>query len=295
MKKLFFAAVVLFSLGFLFVKATGLSNLGNLSHLSNLNQDKEAVPKKVILTFALVADSHNDNANLKKALDLAKQRDASFVIGLGDWSDIGTMGELAAAKKVFDESGLRYYVTAGDHDLWDSRSRGEEAITNYRAVFGNPSRVLDEKWVKIVLLDNSDIYRGIDSNDWQNLVESLKETERQSSKETKLTFVMAHKAPFHPQSAHVMGSENGQVADQANRLIELIEENKVDGFFSGDLHFFAGFSTTGGSASGGHSPGGVKITTIGAISSERNFQGPRFAQVSVFSDYSWEVEDIEVR
>lgn len=278
MRKIFFSLVILISLGFLWFKAMGLS--------SDKVEERPS-QKSPVLQFALVADSHNDNENLKKALVFAKERNVSFVIGLGDWSDTGTLPELTAAKRVFDQSGLTYYLTAGDHDLWDSRNRQEEALSNYRNVFGDSSRVLDEKWVKIVLVDNSDTYRGIDESEWSIVNSELR-------KDSKLTFVMAHKTPFHPQSAHVMGSENKAVADQASRLIELIEENKVDAFFSGDLHFFARFSTTGGSASGGNSPGGVKITTIGAVSSERNFQGPRFALVSVFEDFSWEVEDVEI-
>ena len=83
-----------------------------------------------------------------------------------------------------------------------------------------------------------------------------------------------------------MGEGSRQVADQANRLIELIEKNKISGFFSGDLHFFATFNSPSGS---------VKMTTVGAASSERNFQGPRFAVLTINNDYSWEVEDVEVR
>ena len=102
----------------------------------------------------------------------------------------------------------------------------------------------------------------------------------------KLTFVFAHKTPFHPQSSHIMGEGNREVASQANQLIKLIEDAKVDGFFSGDLHFFAQFN----------SPANVvKMTTIGAVGSERNFQGPRFAVVTVYSDWSWKVSDIEIR
>src|SRR4030043_1223906 len=106
---------------------------------------------------------------------------------------------------------------------------------------------------------------------------------------------MAQKTPCHPESAHIMGEQSPEVAGQAKELIALIEKENIDGFFSGDLHFFAKFSTNGGSTSGGKSTDGVKITTIGAISKDRNFQGPRFAVVTVLDDYSWEVEDIEIR
>ena len=83
-----------------------------------------------------------------------------------------------------------------------------------------------------------------------------------------------------------MGEQSAQVAKQAKEFLSILEDNNADGFFSGDLHFFAQFNSPSGN---------VKMTTIGAVNSARNFQGPRFAVVTVFDDYSWEVEDIEIR
>ena len=102
----------------------------------------------------------------------------------------------------------------------------------------------------------------------------------------KLLFVFSHKTPYHPQSAHIMGEETQNVAAQAKEYLKLLEKSKVDGFFSGDLHFFAQYKSPNN---------GVRITTIGAVGRDRNFQGPRFAIVKVYSDYSWEVSDVEIR
>lgn len=243
------------------------------------NVDNSVERKTAILKFALVADSENENELLEDALRQAQGMGINFVIGLGDWSNVGTIEELEAAEKVFDKSKLQYFLTAGDHDLWDSRNRGEEALANYRQVFGSPSQKFEKNGVEFVILDNSDIYYGISDAVISNIKDQI-------SNKGKLTFVFAHKTPFHPQSSHVMGEGSREVTTQANRLIKLIEDAKVDGFFSGDLHFFARFKSPGDT---------VKITTVGAVSSERNFQGPRFATVTVFDDYSWEVEDVEIR
>jgi len=99
--------------------------LSNLSDLRNLSQDKGEVqrPKKPILRVGLVADSEGENDLLAKALDQAKGIGVNFVIGLGDWSTVGTVEQLAAAKKVFDDSKLPYFITSGDHDLWESRNK----------------------------------------------------------------------------------------------------------------------------------------------------------------------------
>jgi predicted phosphodiesterase len=261
----------------------GFFVLSHLRNLGNLSGKGETEPqRKEVLRFALVSDSENDNEKLGKALTGAKSSGASFVIGLGDWTKLGMVDDLIAAKKVFDESGLKYYVTAGDRDLWDSRNGGNAAPSNFNSVFGKSTHVINSDGMSLIIVDNADIYKGISDADWEILKQEL-ESERVSDKE--LVFVMSHKTPYHPQSEHLMGSESENVARQAKDYLDLLETSKVDGFFSGDLHFFARFN----------SPNGVKITTIGAVGAERNFQGPRFAIVSVFEDYSWEIEDVEIR
>lgn len=232
-----------------------------------------------ILRFAIVTDSENENDLLSKALNQAKGNGVNFVIGLGDFTSLGTTGELTSAKQAFGEFGLTYYATAGDRDLWDSRNQGRDATTNFNQAFGKTTQIIDKEGIQFVILHNSDIYKGIDSESWNLLNESL-------SKNSKLTFVFAHKTPFHPQSAHVMGEQTARVRKQANEFMNLMEGKNVDGFFSGDLHFFARFNSP---------KGNVKMTTIGAVNSERNFQGPRFAIVTVYSDYSWSVDDVEIR
>jgi len=326
----------------------------------------ESEPKQAILKVALVTDSHNDNDLLAKALAQAKAERVDFVIGMGDFTNTGTLDELAVAKNVFDASGLTYYVTAGDHDLWDSRDKAIKAIQdiedievvkaktaldNFQQVFGQSEQSFGQKGMQFVIVDNSDIYIGIHSSGWIILENALSRKQNDVAQNTgnskleirnsknseqtpKLTFVFTHKTPYHPQSAHIMGEQTPVVAEQAKALIKLIEathpchserseesaQNKilryaqddkrsaqddkrsaqddkrsaqddrkcpaVDGFFSGDLHFFANFNSPGGS---------VKMTTIGAVTREPNPQGPRFGVLTVFDDYTWEVKDVEIR
>lgn len=280
-RKLFFSLVILVSLGFLWFRADS----GQLPGIRN--QEKQVQEKQEILRFAVVTDSENDNENLKKALVSAKSQNVGFVIGLGDWTGLGLVDDLIAAKSVFDESGLEYYVTAGDRDLWASRDAGIAALNNFNTVFGKATHTIIKNGVEIFILNNSDIYTGISSDDWQELNSKLKAPALPAGRpNSKLTFVFAHKTPFHPQSAHVMGADSEEVAVQAREFLKLMEDARVDGFFSGDLHFFAQFQSP---------QNAVKITTIGAVAAERNFQGPRFAIVTVFDDYGWEVEDREIK
>src|SRR3989338_2919213 len=354
-------------LGYVFIRPVLISN----------PRVEKAPPlqKRPILRVALIADSHNENDLLEKALRQAQGMGINFVIGLGDYTNLGMIAELEAAKREFDKFGLQYFVIAGDRDGWESRNRGD--VDNFGQVFGQSSQVFDRVGVSFVLLDNSDIYLGVSDEDWQILTDSLKNcagpvssflpafgearlrrptsarlrelsgVDRQSLGELRavgtpsrtttrtdfqrICFVFAHKTPFHPESKHVMGEDSAEVARQARNLIDLLEDTHpchsresgnqilnrvfdytqtvpdrersrtveddrnqfdydkcpaVDGFFSGDLHFFAKYQSPNKS---------VKITTIGAIASDRNFQGQRFAILTVWDDYSWEVEDIEIR
>src|SRR3989344_6113889 len=191
------------------------------------DQDSEAA-KKPILRFAALSDSQGENDLLKKALETAEGKGINFVVGLGDWSSVGTMEQLSVAKQVFDQSKLEYYVTAGDHDLWDSRNRGEDALSNFKGTFGSAYHLIERNEIQIVILDNSDIYKGIPSESWQLLFDNLE-------KDVKLRFVMAHKTPFHPDSAHIMGQNAENVKAQAENLLEILEEGKISGSFSCDL------------------------------------------------------------
>ena len=242
------------------------------------NQETEKV-KRLVLKFAIVSDSGGENDLLTKALPQAQGKGINFVIGLGDWTTVGTLEQLSVAKQVFDDSKLEYYVTAGDHDLWASRNQDNDPLSNFNQTFGKASHLLEKDRIQIVILDNSDIYKGIPSESWELLFESLK-------KDVKLRFVMAHKTPFHPDSAHIMGQDAQNVKAQAENLLAILEEGQISGFFSGDMHFFAQFKTP---------KQAVKITTIGAVASQKNFQGPRFGIVTVYDDYSWKADDVEIR
>lgn len=265
-----FLIILSIALGYSFAKDT--------KNQETQNQSARQEEKRTILRFAIVADSSGENDLLAKALDQAKGFGVNFVVGLGDWTQVGTPEDLATVKKVFDASGLQYFVTAGDHDVWDSRNRGEDALSNFKEVFGSSNHLIERNGVKIVILDNSDIYKGLDDNTWKFLEESL-------NKQSKLTFLGAHKTPFHPESQHIMGAQSAGVREQGQRLLGLIREKKIDGYFSGDLHFFAQYKDDSD----------LKYTTVGAVASERNFQGPRFVIVTVFDDYSFKVDDIEIR
>lgn len=237
----------------------------------------------VLFKFAIVSDSHNDNANLQKALNIAKQQGAKFIVGLGDYSDAGTIDELRNSKVEFDTASLPYYIIAGDHDLWDARDKKGDAILNFKEVYGDPYQSFGYQKIRMILIYNSDNYLGLDplQLDW---IETEVERARQDGVE--LIFIASSIPLYHPSSDHVMGKTEPKLKNQAQHLISLFEKAGVDEVFSGDTHFFSRYSEPNS---------GLKMTTVGALTSTRNPQAPRFVLVDVYTDGSYNVQDVEVK
>ncbi len=236
------------------------------------------VPGKPLFKFALVADSHNENDYLQKALQQVKP---DFFIGLGDYTEVGTIKELQDAKKEFDKTGIRYFVTAGDHDLWEARNRQLPPYTEFVQVFGKPYQSFNFEKVRFLMIYNSDNYQGLDKDQWQWLQDELA-----SSQDTKLTLAFLHEPIYHPSSAHTMGWVSSNLKDQAEKLTKILKDGGVKEVFSGDIHFFGRYTEP---------KTGLLMTTIGAVASQRNAQLPRFAVVTIYDDYSYNVEDIEIK
>ncbi len=247
---------------------------------------KEKTPVKKptsLFKFALVADSENDNDLLGKALSQAKEKQAKFVIGLGDYSDVGTVSELRKAKLEFDKAGLRYYVTPGDHDLWDSRNRKQPALTNFKAVFGASYSSFDQENVHFLILNNSDNYSGFDSDqlNWVNSdLASLK------NKPMLLSLAFLSEPLFHPSSDHFMGKTTPSLQTQAKTMIRTLKEANFKAVFAGDIHYFTEYTEPAS---------GLSMTTVGAVNQERNIEEPRFAIITVMDDGSLIVEDTEIK
>lgn len=238
---------------------------------------------KLLVRFALVADSHNNNENLTKALISAKKEGAKFVIGLGDYSDVGTIEELQKAKETFLSSGLPFYVTAGDHDLWDARDKGQSSAGRFSEVFGSTFQSFSDSNIRFIILFNSDNYEGVDALQKKWLQDALESPE---AKEAKKIFVFLHEPLYHPSSDHMMGKVTAKLSAQAAGLTQIMKEGGVSEVFAGDVHSFGRYDDP---------KSGLKMTVVGALSSERNVQKPRFAIVDVFDTGGYKVKDLEIK
>lgn len=275
---------------------SSLGSLGNLSNLGNSQEEPKISPKPKItpsgtpvLKFALVADSHNDNNNLARALKMAKEKGAKFIVGLGDWTATGTLPELRSAKETFDNSGLPYYLTAGDHDLWESREKKLPAIANFNQVFNTPYQSFVDSNTRFVIVNNSDNYEGVDSLEFSWL-RGILENARNNPPAAILVFL--HEPLSHPTSDRVMGyaseetkSGTPKLKDQAQELENLFASLGVRAVFAGNIHAYSSYE----------GKSGLSMFTIGAVTAERNVQLPRFAVVDVFEDGNYNVEDLEIK
>ncbi|MBI4035417.1 metallophosphoesterase [Candidatus Daviesbacteria bacterium] len=245
----------------------------------------EPVTANLSFKFLLIADSHSDNLNLQKALEQVKSQfpDIEFIIGLGDYTTVGTKAELEKAKKVLDDAGIRYFLIPGDHDLWDCRNRELVPTECFKEVFGPSYQSFVFEGFKFLLLDNSDNYIGFDNSQRKWISEEIEKTKNEG---TKGIFVFVHIPLYHPSSDHVMGRVEKSLKSQAKELMFELKEAGVKKVLAGDIHFFSEYKEP---------VTGLSMGTAGAITIERNPQAPRFAVASVFEDGSIKLEDIEIK
>ncbi len=238
---------------------------------------------KRILRFALVADSHTDITDLRLALSQAKAEGAKFVIGLGDYSDVGTVSELQASYKAFVDSGLPFYVTAGDHDLWDPRNRGLAAVTNFDQIFGTPYQSFGDSNIQFIIVYDGDNYLGVDDAQMEWLKGQL---DNLKNLKPVQTFVFLHEPLYHPSSDHYMGNSSSSIKNQATQLRKMFKQAGVGGIFAGDVHYFSQYTDP---------LTAVEMTVVGAVTEDRNTQTPRFAIVDVYQNGGYNVTDIEIK
>lgn len=242
--------------------------------------------KNVQFNFLLVSDSHNESNYLQKALRQGKERVGAveFVIGLGDYTEVGTVDELKKAKQVFDEFGVRYFLTAGDHDLWDSRDKQRASEENFVAVFGLPYQSFTVDNIRLILIYNSDNYSGLGQDQTKWLEEELVKSKNDPA--IKSIFVFLHEPLYHPSSSRVMGKTDDKLKTEARNTIRLLKNSGVKDVFAGDIHYFTRYVDP---------ETNLQMTTLGAVASLRNTQNPRYAIVTVFDDGSHEIEDVEIK
>ncbi|KKQ14068.1 MAG: hypothetical protein US28_C0040G0009 [Candidatus Daviesbacteria bacterium GW2011_GWA1_36_8] len=77
-----------------------------------------------------------------------------------------------------------------------------------------------------------------------------------------------------------MGKVTPKLKNQADHLIDIFKKGGVEEVFSADTHFYSRYQEPKSM---------LNMTTVGAVTSDRNPQTPRFAIVEVYTDGSYNV------
>jgi len=211
-----------------------------------------------VLKIAVMSDIHSDLVHLKQALAKVKERNLSKIIIIGDLTTVGTREELTAVKKVLDASGLTYYSVPGNHDYWFiNKSR----IDVYGEVFGQHYQSFKEGGNKFILMDNGGDTVGEDQMAWvkSELVEC----------KVVACLVFAHKPLNHPNSDYTLDKDS---PEESKELTALFTSNGVKEIFAGHLHTSYHYELNG-----------LTTTLDGAVTSDRNWQTPRFLEIDLSS------------
>lgn len=250
-----------------------ISNLRQVLDKQSLAQDKTG---KVISQFAVMSDTHSDNAYTQKAVDLAKSLGANFLIHVGDWTTVGTIAELEKQKAIFEKSGLEYWGVMGDHDRWQSQAK------NFRMVIGKIYQSFDKDKIHFILLDSSDINKGLGKEQLDWFEKDVRDNQN------KPIIIFSHLPVYHPTSDRTISAKAGEDAkrDQdSKRFLDIIKGKKIIAMFSGDHHLSETYTepTTG-----------VKIVIVGAVTRQRNLQTPRFDLVKIYENNEITVKEEEI-
>lgn len=254
----------------------------------DLSGVRQGLPKQtdtanLAFRFAIVSDSHNDNERLSQALLQAKSEGVVFVIGLGDHSSVGTMEELQKAKDTFQGVNLPYYVTAGDHDLWEPRNKGSNPAGNFINVFGSSYQSFGYDGIRFIIVYNSDNYEGVDGLQMSWLDDELTKV---AIEKPKAAFLFLHEPLYHPSSDHIMGKSNPALKDQAGKIAAKARQADIKEVFAGDTHFYSRYTDPKSL---------LDMTAVGAVTKERNTQKSRFVIVDVYDSGDYNVQDLEIK
>lgn len=259
---------------------------------NNIRSTTEDLPKKsdidstrnttrnsnseTLLKVAIMGDSHSNYTNLDKALIDAQSRNLLAIFFLGDYTQLGVLDDLSQAKALMDTSKIPYYSLPGDHDLW--KSTGPD---NFMSVFGQNYFSKEINGYKFVGLDNSANYTLISEERLEWFRAQLADAD----------FVLLSQPIYHPSNYIYMGYVDGQltqnVYDQGQYLLEIIRKSDVKAVIAGDQHF----------SNNNPDPvdSGLQHFVVGALVDERNLQSPRYSEFRVFTDGSFEIEDVLIK
>lgn len=274
------SAKIKFLLGFLFFLLFASWLLWRFyPRLKQINPQVETIgqEKNLVLSLALLADVHNDWENLNQAVTMVNGQNYDLTLFLGDLTDVGDPDDFKTGESILNGLRIPLYSIPGNHDVWWARQKNLEADNFFNASFHSPV-CITEKNLQLLLIDNADEKNGIDNQEWQEINQCL---------QTDLPiFAFTHEPLQHPASDYVMGKYSSSVATQGAQLLQILCDKKVKLVVAAHQHSFSKYFYS--------CPGGYQLPmlVIGAITSQRNFQSPRFLQLNLYDDASFGEKEI---
>ena len=279
-------AVIIF-ISIVFVKNRPIREILDFKLLSedtastSVSKNTHLIPKSkdVKLKIAIIADTESDIRNLTLALEKAKKNNVNFVIHLGDLSQLGVLEDLDNIKLALDQSGLEYYATPGDRDLWAYLYGKYQDVNGFKEVFGDSYRFIQKDEIGFLIINNADEFAGIDNSQWEFIENNLPNT----------TFVFLHNPVEFDDSVLLshkgMGQYDEGVEEQRIKLLNMIKDSNVKAVFAGDQHRFTEFKD---------SYKDLYYYIVGSTNSERNLEYPSFAILTIYDDGDYFVKKIEI-
>lgn len=219
-----------------------------------------SIPQTTSFSFAVISDIHSDLPSLRRSLDKIKNDKMDFIIVAGDLTSLGRLNELQNAKETLDESGIKYYVIPGNHDLWSIKTGNNP----YKDVFGKDYFTFNRGIIKYILINNGDGVIGIDETQKVWLDKELSDCPK------LYCLVFAHMPLNNNFNSHIMGEDTPEVAGQATDLIKVFNKYKVKELFAGHIHYITEYTLDG-----------LTTYTDGVIYTKNNTTTARFVEVNV--------------
>ncbi len=286
----FFIIAVIIFVFLAFVKGKGVD--GVLKHkvvdidenaVSNEhNEDTHLFPKNknIRVKIAILSDSESDLKNINEALEKAKENGADMIIHLGDISQLGVLEDLDNIKVLFEESGLPYYATPGDRDLWAYLYGRYQTVNGFEKVFGKSYQVVEKNGNKFLIINNADEFEGIDDEQWEFIEKNIDDADfifLHNPIEFDDSLLLSHKG---------MGQYDEGVEEQRKKLLDMVKKSNVKAVFGGDQHRFTEYKDK--------EKNNLFYYVIGALNSERNLEDPSFAVLTIYDDGDYYVKKVKL-
>lgn len=250
-----------------------------------ITEAEETAPiKTTILRIAVISDVENDIEGLRKTLLSVEKSGVKYAFFLGDFTEWGDETSLKTVKGFIDanSTGITYYAIPGDHDLAQSVSAGDvSGLANYTKVFGEDYHKVVLSGITFVFLNNSANYSTIPDDEIKKFSEDVRDAK----------FVLLSQPLYSTlMPDRVMGRVNGEevklVHDQAGAILATLRDSDVAAVIAGDQH----------NSNSVQDPDRASLNhfVVGAVTSKINLQSPRYSVLSIFSDGSYELDDVEL-